>query len=1190
MNLVSLIAATSLVSNLTTIILNFIPKIVYFITKWFLLAVDIIFSYIQRLAGLDIDYSSASSLISKESDIVFNLLLSNSESVISIIKALIGLALILIIIFTIIMIIKSQYEALKTGNGEPLFAILRKALKSFFLLIITPLIAIVGIVASDIILVALYNATNTTGSMSVGTQIFVTSTTSANAYRIYASNGLRIPIVIDFEKDAEILNYYSSEANISDEFLTYLTDSENNVIYATYKMFSDGTYYEFSNLTATEANEATRSLYYTYYDSSGTNDGTDSLAQYKRIEAYATEYFVMADVIDYCVKTGQTLYIKSIQDVLDDALSVSDDIFNSIVTQFGIEFYDDNGEEIEVTSDKSAKQIYESSSWSLIHYYSNYYAVDESNEPSTRQQIVYNHVRDAIDEYYGAKFIIAYEVQTTIDEVTYSYYYPLTVGYSASGSSYTFTSEYIQRGQIISAKGIFKDGTYPTAIKKTNANSSNIEFYRCDIEDIAVGETKNYFTIEFTYDNTSFFGKLSTIFKAIFSPEDLIGDVSVDLNAVAFTYTANINTINYLTDGGIALGYFMRYSTGSADVNLFSEYSLTILDVYLPSNMNFIVLLFASILLMKAALNAIFSLIQRSFELFLIILIYPVACSTVPLDDGRGNYASWLKSYTQKLFSTYGFILGINFILMLFPVIEQIEFFTAEEIATTTIIRRIGNVLFLLGFTPNQLATLLNLLVTLFFEIVAFTMLETAPQMISSFTGGEELDTNKAAGEVFGNIKKSTLSVVKGVLTLTVPITKVATFAVSAAKDPKALAKKLIPGSAVVEEAKRKKYIKDKKKERDEAEDELMESLKSSSTTREEIEEKLKKYKESNESYTRAINDPKKEAMNDAKKRANAENGTKENQSSRKDDDESSEKDKEDEDIWKAEPKESNNESESVGDDKSSKNSTNESRRQQIKNNRQQAKIDKKRKEDIKLFRVGGSYRKKGKVLKNIDKQNEKLVEQLQNSGIQDAEELLNMNKDEIKEYVKNNKGNLDQKHLDTIRQIYDNVGYQDQLIEINSTEVENISKDKEKKRERADREMEGKLYIFNPVKRVKKFARNASAKRNANNEGRIKKIESKNEGLNKNKRNYYTKMLKNQQKISNLQSQQKTAQDYIERNHRAYKSENKAILKGEKEFEKFRRKAQQQLEGQKLAGYIKDYTLNDVDKLAEELKRQKKH
>ena len=74
-------------------VIGFIMELLYFVCKWAMYFVDIIFFYIKQLAGMEMDTTSLETMVSADSDIVFNMMINNSDVYTSIIKALIGLAL-----------------------------------------------------------------------------------------------------------------------------------------------------------------------------------------------------------------------------------------------------------------------------------------------------------------------------------------------------------------------------------------------------------------------------------------------------------------------------------------------------------------------------------------------------------------------------------------------------------------------------------------------------------------------------------------------------------------------------------------------------------------------------------------------------------------------------------------------------------------------------------------------------------------------------------------------------------------------------------------------------------------------------------------------------------------------------------------------------------------------------------------
>ena len=120
---------------------HFFVMLIYHIARWVLLVVDVIFSYVKSLCGLNMDFTSLNGIFSAESDIVFNMLITAKDNATAVIKNLIVLAIILIIIFTIIALIKSQLKAVSSGKPESVMVTIKKTMVAFDLLILTPFIA-----------------------------------------------------------------------------------------------------------------------------------------------------------------------------------------------------------------------------------------------------------------------------------------------------------------------------------------------------------------------------------------------------------------------------------------------------------------------------------------------------------------------------------------------------------------------------------------------------------------------------------------------------------------------------------------------------------------------------------------------------------------------------------------------------------------------------------------------------------------------------------------------------------------------------------------------------------------------------------------------------------------------------------------------------------------------------------------
>lgn len=861
------------------VIMTFLCKIFYFAAKWMLFILDLLFSFIKQLCGLEMSYESLEKMVSKESDFVFNLLLSSTETITPIIKSLIGLAIALIIFFAILAVIKTSFDSLKTKSPADIRGVVAKTLRAFVLLIITPMLAIVGIIASNTILKSLYNATNVSNSNGISSQLFYASASSANAYRVYAQTGVKIPMTFDFTQEKEILEYYKDK-ELTDEFRNYLT-STKNLIFTNYEEFQNDEFTEFSRLNDTFSSTGSAAKkaeeYYMYYDRSSSYVNGSGASIYKKILAYKPEYYVMADVIEFCINTGTKAYFKTIEEMLDSIAELSDDnLFNSIVSMYDIEFLDNDLKKIvlghvsnsntEVApndpNNNTYKKIYQKEGWQVIRFTSTYYDADDSSNPTRKMDIQYNHVRGETDELEGAKYVMCISKNVNIDSVRYSYFYPLTIGYTSGADTGGFESEYVQMNQIISAKGIFSDGKYPTAIRQTE-DGAEVQFYRHELTTVTIGDSSQVATGGMKSEEQSGIKKFFKKLQALLSPK-INANIDTDQVAVAYTYEEVI--VNNLASGTLSISYMfedafsnllggivtgasniVRSTTGAEGTEQIGLFGLRLENVYIPRKINMVVLVLGSLLLLKIVFTNIFVLINRGYELFLTIIIYPAACATIPIDES--GYQQWTRTYVGRLFSTYGLVLGLNFVLMLFPVISELEIFTAADIALSKPLMRFRNLFSLGGLIPISLeflANFLNLICIILFELVAFTLLETLPETISGIVGAANVKGINPI-ETFSKVARVIVSVVS---TIASSGGSVASFlkdtflALSPnkktrdqarakikqkAKDKmdkvKKQALKAVPGSEIIGAAKDKANLNEKKKAQKEAEANLKEAM-----------------------------------------------------------------------------------------------------------------------------------------------------------------------------------------------------------------------------------------------------------------------------------------------------------------------------------------------------------------------------
>lgn len=185
-------------------------QVVYVIVRFMLNIVDFLQFFCQKLVGIDYWMKgNVSAETLGDSDIIFRFLFS--DPVQRVLRLMTGVFAVLLIVFTIVAIIKSEYEYVtnndvdKASNSKT--GIFRTALKSIFLVIIMPILLIMGILASNAILSSLVNAFNLDNRQTLGSQIFTVSAYEGNRYRLYADSnqrqGISNYVNVTYEEDGQ---------------------------------------------------------------------------------------------------------------------------------------------------------------------------------------------------------------------------------------------------------------------------------------------------------------------------------------------------------------------------------------------------------------------------------------------------------------------------------------------------------------------------------------------------------------------------------------------------------------------------------------------------------------------------------------------------------------------------------------------------------------------------------------------------------------------------------------------------------------------------------------------------------------------------------------------------------------------------------------------------------------------------
>ena len=165
----------------------------------------------------------------------------------------------------------------------------------------------------------------------------------------------------------------------------------------------------------------------------------------------------------------------------------------------------------------------------------------------------------------------------------------------------------------------------------------------------------------------------------------------------------------------------------------------------------------------------------------------------------------------------------------------------------------------------------MNLFTAVLFQLVAFTMLDSAPEMIGSITGGESHKTENTFGDIM-KFLSSAAALVGKVNTVTSLLTKAGRERVK--QEFKEKASKLVPMGELVGAAKDRVNLEKKKHAQKDAYRDLKESLDSNSSNKEEVEAKMNAFLKAQKGYTNALEKPREDRKaEDARKRDEEKSG-----------------------------------------------------------------------------------------------------------------------------------------------------------------------------------------------------------------------------------------------------------------------------------------------------------------------------
>lgn len=276
-----------------------------------------------------------------------------------------------------------------------------------------------------------------------------------------------------------------------------------------------------------------------------------------------------------------------------------------------------------------------------------------------------NYTNSKSDERYGSVFIICTYNDTT------AMYEPFLMASKANSSGIPYSNylcslanDTVQYYPVI-AKGIFDSSGKPTAIRKVDGN---IEFYREDVYKFSLTDIimEDYSTgQEHTSNEYSTGQTILSSFRKVFSLKgikdavsDIISFFKGDIQSGEY-YGITSTTVYHLDGGHCNLNYTFNSSTG-----------ISMIYLYDYAELNSIVLIVASIVLLKAMMTVLFGLISSVFELGIMFAISPGVMSLHSINEKA--VGKWRSKFLNSFFVMYGFIIAINAFFILIELINRI--------------------------------------------------------------------------------------------------------------------------------------------------------------------------------------------------------------------------------------------------------------------------------------------------------------------------------------------------------------------------------------------------------------------------------------------------------------------------------------------------------------------------------------
>ena len=303
------------VLNIFGLVWNFITKYVWFVCKWVLGMLDAMQFGFTRLLGIGTSTETTLSfgdLVEGAKDVIVPGGSNYYDYIMKIFRAAFGVAIVLMIVFTIIAMVLQEYNLAVNGYSKgdnkkgKFFKVILTNIITIFLL---PLIFYTVITGTSAILTSFYRALGTSTDVTIAGNVLAATTYDANRYRTYANANKRIPISISVYEMENSFGGAKGDAELLQEINKFEVQETLKAIAGA---FSNDSFLPFEKSTVYDngvwANYKNYSLTYN-------NEVYEDLGGYfENFICTREQYYVMADFIDYCQLYNIDYYVKAMSE------------------------------------------------------------------------------------------------------------------------------------------------------------------------------------------------------------------------------------------------------------------------------------------------------------------------------------------------------------------------------------------------------------------------------------------------------------------------------------------------------------------------------------------------------------------------------------------------------------------------------------------------------------------------------------------------------------------------------------------------------------------------------------------------------------------------------------------------------------------------------------------------------------